>query len=582
MQRARKTVKAILAVLHAGIVIAVSSWAFAQGGGISGSVKDLLNNQGIQGVIITVKDVSTGTLAGTGTTDALGNYSVGIPAPGNYTLEASKPGYNNMSAPDVVELSDKTPNRTVNINMGGKAWLKYKPGVPTSALSWETGAGKSYLIPALEIPGFILLLNGYARLAYPNEMSGGKKTYDTNLSTFWDHVVHGPWGVDQDAFAVNQFDHPYQGSMYYGFARSAGLNYWESLLYTNAGSFLWETYGENTPPSINDQFGSGIAGSFFGEALFRMASLVLEGDGGKPGFWRELGAAMISPPTGFNRLAFGNRFKPVFSSHDPAIFWRLRLGGSLNSDLNDQGGSSTINRSEVTADYSMAYGLPGKPGYSYTRPFDYFHFEFTSVSTADNPFDNVMIRGLLLGKDYEAGNAYRGVWGLYGGYDYISPHIFRVSSTSVSLGTTFQWWLSRAVALQGSLLGGLGYAAAGNVTQLGERDYHYGVAPQGLLALRLILGDRAMFDLTERAYYVTGFGGSEPGGREIVNRLNMGFTFRIFGRHALGIQYIASIRNAHYPDRADSHQTVGTVSLVYTLLGNTRFGAVEWRGADSR
>ena len=78
---------------------------------------------------------------------------------------------------------------------------------------------------------------------------------------------------------MNQFAHPYQGSMYHGFARSAGLNYWESLLYDNAGSFLWETGGETTHPSINDQIASGIGGSFFGEALFRMASLVLEGDG---------------------------------------------------------------------------------------------------------------------------------------------------------------------------------------------------------------------------------------------------------------------------------------------------------------
>jgi hypothetical protein len=68
--------------------------------------------------------------------------------------------------------------------------------------------------------------------------------------------------------------------MYHGFARSAGLNYWESLIYTNVGSFLWETGGETTNPSINDQFAGGIGESFFGEALFRMAGLVLEGDGG--------------------------------------------------------------------------------------------------------------------------------------------------------------------------------------------------------------------------------------------------------------------------------------------------------------
>ena len=230
----------------------------------------------------------------------------------------------------------------------------------------------------------------------------------------------------------------------------------------------------------------------------------------------------------------------------------------------------------------MAYGLPGKPGYSYKRPFDYFHFEFTSLGTVDNPFENVMIRGFLLGKDYKAGNSYRGIWGLYGGYDYISPHIFRVSSTSVSLGTTFQWWLSPAVALQGSVLGGVGYAAAGNVTQVGLRDYHYGVAPQGLLALRLIMGDRAMIDLTGRAYYLSGVGGDDPGGRENIDRLNMGLTVRVYGRHALGLSYVASLRDARYPDQPDSHQTVGTVSLVYTLLGDAGFGAVEWRGADRR
>jgi hypothetical protein len=89
-----------------------------------------------------------------------------------------------------------------------------------------------------------------------------------------------------------------------------------------------------------------------------------------------------------------------------------------------------------------------------------------------------------------------------------------------------------------------------------------------------------MFDLTGRAYHITGVGGDDPGGREYIERLNMGFTLRIYGRHAIGLNYIASVRDAQYPDQADSHQSVGTVSIVYTLLGKARFGAVEWRGAD--
>lgn len=579
----RKTFKALSVVLHVGMVVSVTSLAFAQGGEILGSVKDNVSDQGIQWVLITVKDVTTGKGVATGMTDADGNYAVAVPALGNYSLEASKRGYgyDKVTAPDLIELSDTIPNQTVNISMGGPQWLQYDPDVPTSAMSWETGAGKSYLIPALEIPSFLLLLNGYDRLAYSDLEENGKKVYGTDLQTFWDHVVDGPWGVDTDAFNINQFAHPYQGSMYHGFSRSAGLNFWESFLYTNVGSFLWETGGETTNPSINDQFASGTGGSFFGEALFRMASLVLEGDGGKPGFWQELGATIISPPTGINRLAFGNRFKPIFPSHNPATFSRVQFGVNLNSRVSgNENVLSSFVRTEPSLSYTMAYGLPGKPGYDYTRPFDYFHFEFTTLGNTNNPFDNIMIRGFLLGDDYRVGNSYRGIWGLYGGYDYISPHIFRVSSTSLSFGTTYQSWLSRSIALQGSVLGEVGYAAAGNVTQIGERDYHYGVAPQGLAGLRLIMGERAMLDLTARTYFLSGRGGDDPGGRETINRLDAGFTVRIYGRHALGFKYIASSRDASYPDRTDSHQSAQTFSIVYTLLGKARFGAVEWRGAD--
>jgi hypothetical protein len=447
---------------------------------------------------------------------------------------------------------------------------------PALKAEWGTGSGKSYLIPALEILSFEWLLNRYDRAVY------GTDVYGTNWNTGWDHVIHGPWKLDTDPFAMNMIMHPYVGSVYFGFARSAGLNYWESLGYTFAASYVWETYGETGPPSINDQIMTGIGGSFLGEALFRMASMVLEGDE-KPGFWRELGAAGLSPPTGFNRLAFGNRFKAVWVSNEPAIFTRLRLGASLTSHLTDQGVGNTQNKAQATADFSMAYGLPGKPGYQYERPFDYFHFEFTAVGSRGNSFENVMTRGLLYGKKYSAGNdTYRGVWGLYGSYDFISPEVFRVASTALSLGTTAQWWLSRSVALQGTVLGGVGFGAAGTIASVGtpatgERDYHFGYTPQGLLALRLIFGHAAMLDLTARQYYVSGTGSDDKTGLETIYRGSASFTVRVYGRHGIGIQYLQSHRDAHYADLPDRNQTVGTVSIAYNFLGDTKFGAVEWR-----
>jgi len=454
-----------------------------------------------------------------------------------------------------------------------------EPRTTKPPLSWDTDTGKSYLIPALEIPTFILLLNGLDRHLYSDEIEHGEKEYNTNLSTTWDHLVRGRWGLDDDNFITNQLLHPYQGVIFHGIARSNGLGYWESSAYTLAGSFLWELAGETTPPSANDLIASGIGGNFLGESLFRMANLLLENNGNrKPGLLRELGATLLSPPVGFNRLVFGERYEPLFPSHDPATFLRLRVGMNLNSTGNNDRRFGTVDSRHATADIIMDYGLPGKPGYRYTRPFDYFHFSLSALNRQQYPIENVMLHGLLWGRPYEAGKSYRGVWGLYGGYDYLSPasDSFRVSTTSASLGTTFQWWLSRAVSLQGSILGGVGYGAAGVIAGSGHRDYHYGVTPQGLVSLRLLIADRAMLDLTGHEFHVSSKGATESG-RENITRLNAGITVRLFGRHALGVRYLISNRDMNYSNLSERHQTMGTFSLFYTFLSDKNFGAVEWR-----
>ncbi len=436
-------------------------------------------------------------------------------------------------------------------------------------LNWETGAGRSYIIPAVELIGYLFLLNQFDR-----HFTEPEDIYRTGTKSFSKNLTDSKWVVDTDPFATNQFLHPYGGSIYYGLPRSTGLNFWQSLGYAEVGSLLWELGGETGPPSINDQITTPIAGSFLGEPLFRMASLLLENDGRRPGFWRELGAAAISPPTGLNRLIFGNRFDAVFPSYAPAISTRFQLGVAANTHLHGPA-TSDFKQNEANVDFQLAYGLPGKPGYSYTRPFDYFNFQFTA-STA-NTFENIIIRGLLVGAPYEAGESYRGVWGLYGTYDYIAPQVFRVSNTALNLGTTGQWWLSRAVALQGTALGGVGYGAAGTIHGSGERDYHYGATPQGLLELRLILDDRAMLNVTAHEYYVSGVGSTEDRGSENIARGTASFTVRVYDRHAIALRYVTSQRDAHYSDLLRTYQSVATFYLAYTFLGSTGFGAVEWR-----
>jgi len=252
---------------------------------------------------------------------------------------------------------------------------------------------------------------------------------------------------------------------------------------------------------------------------------------------------------------------------------RLQVGGTLTSASHNV--SSSVEEHGAVGDLTVSYGLPGKPGYTYTRPFDYFDFHVTSVTA--NTLESLNTRGLLAGTTYASGNSTRGIWGLYGSYDYISPQAFRVSTAALSLGTTWQTWFSEDVALQGTALGGTGYGAAGSIQRTQDRDYHYGVTPQALLNLRLILGDRAMFELTGREYYVTGLLSTEPHGRENFMRGDGSFTVRIFDRHGMALRYEVSQRDASYPHIDYRNQTVGTVSLMYVLLGKSGFGAVDWR-----
>ena len=428
-------------------------------------------------------------------------------------------------------------------------------------------ARKSYWIPAAEILGFDVLLNMINR-----QFSDG---YNSNLSSIRDNL-HSRWRTDTDPFTTNQLGHPYQGSMYHGFARSAGLDYWESLGYTVVGSAAWEIAGETTPPSLNDQIMTGFGGSFLGEALFRMSNLVLE-KANMPTFWREVTAAAISPPTGLNRLAFGDRFDTIFPSHDPVYYGRLALGVSTTTQ--SKSGSSTESvQNEAIADFTLDYGLPGKPGYTYDRPFDLFTFKVTASSAYG--FENLMTRGLLVGTDYGAGQNYRGVWGLYGSYDYIKPQFYRVSSTALSLGTTAQWWLSNAIALQGSALGGVGYAAVGTVNGTTENDFNYGVAPQALIALRVIFGDRIALDTTTRAYFVKDVGGADEAGHDNIYRTDVAFTVRVHGQHAVAVRYLLNRRDTSSPNFGDRSQSNATVGLFYTFLGNDGFGAVDWRDSS--
>ena len=420
---------------------------------------------------------------------------------------------------------------------------------------------KNYLLPVAEIVAADVIVNlGGRVLLEPEVFEVTPQTIRRNL--------RGPWVIDDDPFQVNQLGHPYQGAIYHGIARSSGLSYWPSVVYTFAGSALWEIAGETTPPSRNDQIASGVAGSFLGEPLFRVSRLLLDRADDRPGVWRKLASVLVSPPTGINNALVG---RPAgLPAPDAVPFSDIRVQFGVTAIPEGRTPSlSSLAADQPRLALSIDHGYPGNSGSRHDRPFDYFRIE-TSISSEG--FEHVSTRGLVAGRDYNKGRL-NGVWGLYGSYDYFAPQDFRFSSTAFSFGTTLQASLTDSLIVQSSGLLGGGYVAAFSEDRLD--DYHYGVAPQALANLRLIAGRRAALDLTAREYFVTGFGGFGASQRDLIVVGDAWLAIRLFGRHGLGLTYQLAGRSSEYlelPDRTRSRTTVG---VYYTFLGSGGFGAAD-------
>jgi hypothetical protein len=398
---------------------------------------------------------------------------------------------------------------------------------------------RNYLVPALEIVGMSAATNLIGRTTrFAPDLRVSIGSIKRNL--------RGRWVIDHDPFEINQLLHPYQGATYHAMARSSGLNYWQAFGYAMAGSALWEVAGERTPPSMNDQIATGLAGPFLGEPLFRAARRILGPSTFRSGVLRSVAAAVVSPPTALNRALLGSR--GAEGPEMDGLAFQLHVG--LTADTRGGRAARTIG----PAVGFLIDSVRGEGRAAPERPFDDFRLE--GIFATRNVV-TLSSSGAIAGKRYGSGN-YRGIWGLYGGYDYFVLDRFRLSTTSVSLGTTAQWALSRQVSLRTAALLGLGYAAVQRtVPTQGATDY--GVAPQSSAGLELMAGRRMTLAVSTRHYRLGDAGSQDPpssvgrGAGDVIARGEATAVVRLVGRHGVGIRYAAP-----------------TVGLFYTVMG---FGA---------
>lgn len=80
-----------------------------------------------------------------------------------------------------------------------------------------------------------------------------------------------PWIWDNSPFLRNQIAHPLIGSFYFNAARSNSISFLPSVLYSLAGSAMWETIFQLGEHSINDIITTTFTGTITGEIIYRLS-----------------------------------------------------------------------------------------------------------------------------------------------------------------------------------------------------------------------------------------------------------------------------------------------------------------------
>lgn len=241
---------------------------------------------------------------------------------------------------------------------------------------------------------------------------------------------------DSDLFSINQVGHPYQGGLYHAGARAVGFGFWESLPYTILGSLQWEMFMENNRPSVNDFITTTFGGVALGEALFRLASVVLDDSttgGGRAA--REAGALALSPIFGLSRLVSGAAFEQQAGPPNEPIATRLALGLDefRPADIDDGVVSLGI-------DARLVYGTFDDDESNF-KPLDWFTLDLGLNSNRRREFyaAQLDITGLLARMNFGCGSGNQCALGPMLHFDYYDSPLFKVSSSAVGASALGQF-----------------------------------------------------------------------------------------------------------------------------------------------
>jgi hypothetical protein len=357
------------------------------------------------------------------------------------------------------------------------------------------------------------------------------------------------FGYDSDPFFTNLFLHPYHGTLYFNTARSLGLSFWGSTLYSFGGSLMWELFMENQRPSIDDLILTTTGGAYGGEVFYRLSSAVLDDTAAGAGrWWREVLGFVLDPWRGMNRLLFGDACR----REDVNRQIREPMTGTLAVSVKWTAFNESLSaaRSSFAVDFGLAYGERDPERVS-RQPFDLIFAEGGLRAGAGQAYFNVDTYALLWGRGHRTPRGDEHLLGFFQDYDYLKNEEIEMGGSSFTAGAISVFPLNPRLRLQTSLQAGVMVFGASNnpYTSISSRDYNFGFGPVVKADVRLMNGPRATLGVRVNHYEIYTFRGAAPYTDESLDHLTFikaraaAPLWKMFGVQA---EYAVFYRHTHF------------------------------------
>jgi len=372
----------------------------------------------------------------------------------------------------------------------------------------------------------------------------------------WKYNLKHGFEWDSDRFGTNFIGHPHTGNLYFNVARSNGYNYWQSVPFAIGGSLMWEYFGENTRPSINDIINTPVSGAFLGEIFYRVSSNILDDrTRGGERVLREVFAGLIDPPRFFNRLTQGK----VFRHTNTEVYQKEPLNttfdlGAIRINNSNVAGKDVTN---AAATLQLDYGNPFEA--RKRKPFDLFRLRIElNYGTDTRLLGDVNGYGILFGRNYKPN---RLLGGIFQHFDYWNNSLFQIGAIGFGGGLIARIPVAQHSNLFSTLHLGV-VPLAGNNTRFGPdtsevRQYNFGGGLEAKAEETLNLNKWSSIGFTAFYYYIHTYVGIP--GNSLVGILKPNITFKLFRALSLGYEHFI-----YQNERYNTGISKSTLHLVRT------------------